>query len=130
MISNPLLKFLKFCFFCNILIFVTAITGMVLEGLDKEFISSRENTILMLIHSFFGIFAVFLWFYCFYFFYKYDRYSKVVIKLFILNLGYAPYYFYNVIWKQKRSLENKIDYEPVLGNTIHLESEEESDDKS
>lgn len=99
---------------------------MVLEVLDKKFISSPGNSILMSIHFFFGIFAFILWFYCIYFFYKYDRYSKVVIKLFVLNVAYAPYYFYKVIWKRKRPLENTIDHDhdPVLGNTIHLESEE------
>ena len=70
--------------------------------------------------------AFFLWFYCIYFYYKHDRYSNAGLKLFFLNTFYTPFYFYNVIWKRKRKLINSYKSEPVLGNRIHIETEEEN----
>ena len=70
--------------------------------------------------------ALFLWFYCIYFYYKNDKYSNAGPKLFILNAFYTPFYFYKVIWKRKRRLINSYKSEPVLGNRIHIETEEEN----
>jgi hypothetical protein len=74
--------------------------------------------------------SLILWGYCMYFYYKFDRYSFALPKLFFLIGLYSPYYFYRVIWKRRRTLENTdCESEPVLGRTIHLETEEEPSDK-
>jgi hypothetical protein len=87
----------------------------------------RPITVLRYISAF-G--TIYLWFYCIHFYYKYDRYSKNGLKLWILFYLYAPIYFYKVIWKRKRPLENTIKNEPVLGNKIHLISEEEKSNQA
>ena len=66
--------------------------------------------------------------YSIYFYYKYDKYSSSGFKLLFLSVFYTPFYFYNVIWKRKRHLITSYKSEPVLGNTIHLETFEEDDD--
>jgi len=59
------------------------------------------------------------WFYCLGFCFKYDRYSASLIWLILLNVIYAPFYYYQVIIK-KRPLENDISgkQEKELKNEI------------
>ena len=62
--------------------------------------------------------------YSLFFFYKYDRYSKSGIYFFFFHFFYAFIYFYKVIWKRKRELVNSFECEPVLGNSLMIETEE------
>jgi hypothetical protein len=71
-----------------------------------------------------------LWAYCLYFYYRYDRYSSAGIKLFFLTSLYTPFYYYKVIWKRKRELQNSYKPEEVLGNKIQLENYEEDENKN
>jgi hypothetical protein len=69
--------------------------------------------------------SLIIWIYCLRFWYRNDRYSKSGIWLWFLNWLYVPYYFQRVIVNRERDLENTIKREPVLGNTIHIEREED-----
>lgn len=69
-------------------------------------------------------FTLVLWFYCIVFFYRYDRYSKSGIWLLLFSWIYSAYYFKNVVWKPTRELQNIIAEEPVLGNTVNIESDD------
>ena len=71
--------------------------------------------------------SVVLWVYCLVFCYSNDRYSNSGIWLLIFNCIYSAYYFRNIIWKRNRALENGIAEEPVLGNKIHIETEEDEE---
>jgi hypothetical protein len=125
-ISGNLFVILQVCFFINalliVLIFLLPIVVVINSGLP-------ENTILISfkIFQYLSLPAMFLWIYCLYFYYKYDRYSSAGIKLFFLNCLYTPFYFYNVLWKRKRGLQNTFKSEEVIGNRIHLETEEENE---
>jgi hypothetical protein len=80
--------------------------------------------------EFVSIPTIILWAYCLYFYYRYDRYSSAGIKLFFLTCLYAPFYYYNVIWKRKRELQNSYKSEEVLGNTIQLENYDADENKN
>jgi hypothetical protein len=118
-IKTPLNSILKFLFYLSLLPVLFFLLPIILFflPLDLNQIAKPIGIIQLII----VIPAIILWGYCIYFYYKFDRYSSAGIKLFFLNGLYAPYYFYKVIWKQKRKLINEIKHEPVLGNKIHLE---------
>ena len=123
MVSKSALSILIFCFYVNILALVSCIlypfVFILIPPIDSnmEMIQRSQGTLFLP--------ALILWFYCIYFYYKFDKYSKAGLKLFFLWCIYSPYYFYTVIWKRKRPLENTSKNDPVLGNTIHIETEEE-----
>jgi hypothetical protein len=124
--SDTLFTTLKVCFFVNalliVLVFLLPVLTVISSGLP-------ENTILISfkILQYLSLPAIVLWIYCFYFYFKYDRYSSSGIRLLVLNCFYTPFYFYKVIWKRKRELQNTFQSEQVIGNRIHLETEEENE---
>ena len=128
MISKPLLNFLIVCFWAAISLFALYI----IISFRAFFLFSlgiyTEPHILLIGTAF--ILST-LWFFLFgyslYFFFKYDRYSKSGIFFLLFHGFYALIYFYRVIWQQKRELVGDFEREPVLGNTIHLETDDSED---
>jgi hypothetical protein len=118
------LKFLIMCYVITLLFFPCAlILPMLVVAIPTKF--TMEDIELM--NMFIGILmypATFLWGYCIYFHYKFDKYRPVTFKLFFLNIIYSSIYFYKIIWKKKKPLKNSMTPEPVLGNTIFIESED------
>lgn len=70
----------------------------------ERFVWSNRN-FLMVQLSFLPA-ALILWLYCLYFFFRYDRRSGSLFWLLLFPFIFAPYYFYVVIWKRSRELEN------------------------
>lgn len=126
-ISKNLKLVLRICFYLNILMIILLFTFPLFVILDSKLNLGID---IFLYFKFFGYFSLpvaTLWFYCIYFYYKFDKYSSSGIKILLFGYFYAPIYFYKVIWKQKRQLINSYESEPVLGNTIHLETYETND---
>ena len=127
-ISKPFLNFLIVCFYSTFLYILVLIYIFTNFSPTKEQINTSEFRTVENVAAFFAFGGTFLWIYCIYFYYKYDKYSKGGFKIIIFPF-YFLRYFYMVIWKKQRSLENTIgnNQEPVLGNTIHLETEDGQD---
>jgi hypothetical protein len=113
-----------FVIFSFIILPVTIIT---VPDFIELLIAKKGQYILILTLTILNIGTTFHLVYCIWFLFKYDRYSKSIIPLFILNIFYAPIYFYRVKIK-KRPLRNKIK-EPTK-QTNNETSIVESDFKS
>ena len=128
MISKPLLNFLIVCFWASIALIVLQIvvsfsTFFLFHlGIETEPHFLIQTTLIIL-----STLWIFLFLYTLYFFFKHDRYSKSGIFFFFFHLIYALIYFYRVIWQQKRELVGSFEREPVLGNTIQLETDDSED---
>jgi hypothetical protein len=108
-ISRPSPTFLKFliaCFVLNILYFPAIIYFIATLDFSSEYRLTSEFKIKQAIITIFAGGAMFLWGYCIYYYYKFDRYSKGGLGLLFLPGLISPFYFYKVIWKQKRPLQN------------------------
>jgi len=124
-LTTKLLFFLRICFYCNVFGLITYLCLPVVFILQGKFFPNVDLIFIYKINQLITLPSIVLWGYCFYFSFKYDKYSSAGIKLFFLNFFYAPFYFYKVIWKRKRNLLNTYKAEPIIGNTIHLETYEE-----
>lgn len=128
MITKPLLNFLIVCFWASIALIVLQIvvsfrTFFLFHlGIETEPHILLQGTLIL-----FSTLWIFLFFYTLYFFFKYDRYSKSGIFFLFFHLIYSLFYFYRVIWQQKRELVGNYEREPVLGNTIQLETDDIED---
>lgn len=125
MISERLLKILKVCFWLNITAFIGMIILTIIQInllLNGETYEPDLFVTTMLVISNFSF--LFLFGYSVYFYYKFDKYSKSGIYFLFFHMLYAHIYFYKVIWKRKRELINTFESEPVLGNRIFIETEE------
>jgi len=128
MITKPLLNFLIVCFWASIALIVLQIIVsfrtffLFYLGIETEPHILLLGTIILL-----STLWIFLFLFTLYFFFKYDRYSKSGIFFLFFHLIYALIYFYRVIWQQKRELSGSYESEPVLGNTIHLETDDPED---
>lgn len=118
MIPKSLLNFLIVCFWSSIVLFVIEFF-LPFCGAWCE-----SNVFLQGVSIVQGSLLLFLFIYSLYFYYKYDRYSKAGIYFILFHLLYTLIYFYRIIWKRKRELVNSFESEPVLGNTIFLETEQ------
>ena len=105
--SPTFLKFLIICFVLNILYFPTFIYFIATIDLSFEYLKTTEFKTKQAILVAFAAGATFLWSYCIYFYYKLDKYFKGGLGLILLPGLVSPFYFYKVIWKQKRPLQNK-----------------------
>ncbi|MBN8693065.1 MAG: hypothetical protein J0L69_07690 [Bacteroidetes bacterium] len=72
-----------------------------------EFVATTQYKVLAGLSAFFSLGAMILWGYCIYYYYKFDKYYKGGLGLLFLPGLISPFYFYKVIWKQKRALTNK-----------------------
>lgn len=95
------------CFILNILFFPALIYFLATIDLTYEYLQTSEFKTKQYILAFFAAGATFLWAYCVFFFYKYDKYFKGGLGLIFLPGLISPFYFFNVIWKQKRPLQSK-----------------------
>ena len=100
------LYFYRICFYINVAtlisILLLPIIGLIIAAFAINF-----NLAYYFIFIAIGIIpSVTLWIQYVLFYFKYDKYSSAWIKLFFLSWIYAPFYFYNVIWKKKRPLQN------------------------
>jgi len=127
MISKPFLNFLIVCFWASILLFVMQFVTLFAPILFTEGVRLEQNTYILIFSEILLLLMFCLFFYSLYFFFKYDRYSKSGVYFFFFHIIYSLIYFYRVIWKRKRELVNSYECEPVLGNTIMLETEEFDD---
>lgn len=126
MISENLLKILKVSFWLNIVSFVVIIILTILtiySSVNGEIY--QPDLLVIILIGIFDISIIFLFGYSVYFFYKYDKYSKSGVYFLFFHILYAHIYFYQVIWKQKRELINSYESEPVLGNKIFIETEDD-----
>ncbi len=126
MISENLLKILKVSFWLNIVSFVVIIILTILtiySSVNGEIY--QPDLLVIILIGIFDISILFLFGYSVYFFYKYDKYSKSGVYFLFFHILYAHIYFYQVIWKQKRELINSYESEPVLGNKIFIETEDD-----
>jgi len=124
MISKGLLKVLIVCFWTSILyLTLMLIVPFVMFPMNEEFKSLNSNPIFIFVNFLLSIPFLFLFLYSVYFFYKYDKYSKSGVYFLLFHMVYSLIYFYKVIWKRKRSLENSYQKEVILGNRIHIENE-------
>jgi hypothetical protein len=124
-LPKGLLIFLRICFYFDILAVFIILSFLPFDIIMTSYSADYETYTFALFLQIIGIpSGIFCW-YCIYFHFKYDKYSSSGLKLIFLNLFYAPFYFYNVIWKRKRNLKNTFKPEPVLGNTIKLQSYDE-----
>jgi len=122
MISKKFLKILMVCFYINILAIIVFVSSpLIFIALDPTNINFK---IVRLIQVILYLPVWTIWLYCIYFYYKYDKYSSSGLKLFFLAGVYSPFYFYKIIWKRKRDLINTYKSEPVLGSSIHIETED------
>ncbi len=128
MISKPLLNFLIVCFWAAISLFALQII-VFFRAFFLFSIGIHTEPHILLIGTVFILSTlwIFLFVYSLYFFFKYDRYSKSGIFFLFFQGFYALIYFYRVIWQQKRKLVGDYEREPVLGNTIHLETYDNED---
>jgi hypothetical protein len=123
-ISKHLFLVLKICWVFHILLFIQLLLLQVVVFVSSYNSYGQLLPIFNIVSPVFGFPALFLWGYCIYFFFRYDKYSIAGINLFFCGGVFSPIYFYRIIWKRKRALENKINQEPILNKTILLESEE------
>ena len=125
MISRPVSNFLKICFWLGILMFALQIFLPFLQiGLISNGLKYEPNIFIKVLSIIMTIPVMIIFGYSLFFFYKYDRYSKSGIYFFFFHFFYAFIYFYKVIWKRKRELVNSFECEPVLGNSLMIETEE------
>lgn len=130
-LSTKFLNYLIGCFWINILFISISILSMFL--FPKEILQLSKNinngssSLVLIILIILDIPFISLIFYAFYFYFKYDKFSKSGIYLFLFNGVYAHIYFYKVIWKRKRNLVNRYLKEPVIGNSVQIEFEEETE---
>jgi hypothetical protein len=127
--SRTLLNFLILCFCFNVLAFVTIFPLVAMTDLTPNAGYAQTITFKILygIHTTFALGATILWVYCIYFFYKYDKYSKGILKIIFFPGLFSMFYFYRVIWKRKRPLDNEITHEPVLGKTVYLVNDDDTE---
>ena len=129
MISKKFLNILIVCFWTNTVyittIYIYSFSELIIHS---KVLMNNSNPVVIGIITLFDIPFLLLFFYSNYFFYKYDRYSKSGVYFLFFNIIYAHIYFYRVIWKRKRELENRIESEQVLGNSIFIETEEDDFD--
>ncbi len=126
--SRPFFNFLILCFCFNVLVFVTIFPLAVMTDLTSNaYAQTTKFKMLYGVHTTFALGATILWVYCIYFFYKYDKYSKGILKIIFFPGLFSMFYFYRVIWKRRRPLENEIKHEPVLGKTVHLVNDDETE---
>lgn len=130
--KNLIEKILHICFMLNLFLILIFIGQLVvlLSNSDWYFdtLTDHDKSLTFnLIFYFFYIPSFILWLHNIHFFYKYDRYSKSIILLFLINILYSPYYYYQVKIK-KRPLKNEIKKEPAIGNTVLLEDYENESD--
>lgn len=121
-------KFIYFCFYGNYVhIIVAVLQVFVVIGMAPDFQSASGTLLLVmaLIRIPLLLCTLIIWIYCLRFWYKNDRYSKSGIWLLFLNCLYIPYYFRRVIVNPEREWINSISHEPVLGNKIHIEQEDD-----
>ena len=128
MISKPLLNFLIVCFWATISLFalqiIVSFRAFFLFSLG---IKTEPHILLLGTVFILSTLWILLFFYTLYYFFKFDRYSKSGIFFLFFHGFYALIYFYRVIWQQKRELVGDYEREPVLGNTIHLETDDSED---
>ncbi len=104
---SSLISFLVILFVLNILFFPMFVYFVATIDFTLDYFWSFEFRLKQYFLTFFAAGATILWLYCIFFFYKYDRYSKNGLGLVFLPGLISPFYFVNVIWKQKRPLQNK-----------------------
>ena len=75
---------------------------------SDKIISNHGENPYNLTFTFLSFISAIHWGYCIWFLFKYDKYSKSIIPLLVLNILYAPIYYYRVKIK-KRPLRNKIN---------------------
>lgn len=117
------LAFLKICFYVSII-------GMASSFLiSLKFVKNLEEAKSNLFFYYFSLVVflpvLFIWLSSWYYYLKFDRYSGAWWKLLLFSWLYGLIYFYKVMWKHKRPLKFKAAHAPLLGNTIHIETEEE-----
>ena len=121
MISKGLLFFLKICFWVGIAyLFIEAGLFLFQDAINYD----DSESIFSIISIILFIPLLIIWVYSLIFLYKYDRYSKSIVYLLLFNFIYGLIYFYKVIWKRKRMLENTYKRESVIGNTVFMEMED------
>jgi hypothetical protein len=110
-LQKTTLTFLKICFYLNVLAFLNTFIIIATTSSNvqpaQEYINSTPYRILSGTGTIFSLGALILWGYCIYFYYKFDKYFKGGLGLIFLPGLISPFYFYKVIWKQKRPLQNK-----------------------
>ena len=125
MISRPVSNFLKIGFWLGSLMFALQIFLPFLQiGLISNGLKYEPNIFIKVLSIIMTIPVMIIFGYSLFFFYKYDRYSKSGIYFFFFHFFYAFIYFYKVIWKRKRELVNSFECEPVLENSLMIETEE------
>lgn len=127
MISKPFLNFLIVCFWASILLFVMQFVTLFAPILFTKGVRFEQNIYILIFSAILCLLMFYMFFYSLYFFFKYDRYSKSGVYFFFFHIIYSLIYFYRVIWKRKREFVNSYECEPVIGNTIMLETEEIDD---
>lgn len=123
--GKPLLNFLIACFWAGIALITCQITFIIIlvssfphsVYFDPGYYIQAALFILSMLWLFLTVYAV-------YFFFTYDKYSSSGIFFLFFHMAYALIYFYRVIWKRKRPLAATINIEPVLGNSMLLETED------
>jgi hypothetical protein len=123
-ISKGLLTFLKVCFYFNLLGLVLLLTFPLFLIFELQLYVGFDKIVYAKTLNFIGLPTAILWWYSIFFYFKHDKYSSAGLKLFLLNMFFTPIYFYKVIWKRRRKLKDSYEPEPVIGNTINLESYE------
>lgn len=123
--SIKLLFILKGLFYVHLIVLFLFITFPLLFIFNKDFGTSIILFQYFRVIGLLFFFGALLWLYCIYFYYKYDKYSSAGLKLILLSIFYCPFYFYKVIWKRRRQLQNSYTSEPILGKSIHLVDEKE-----
>lgn len=109
--TKTTLTFLKICLALNVLAFINSVMlgafAFSTAMQAHEFITSPQYKVQAGLSPFFSLGAMILWGYCIYFYYKFDKYFKGGLALLFLPGLVSPFYFYKVIWQQKRPLQNK-----------------------
>ncbi len=105
--SRPTPTFLIVCFILNVLFVPVFIYVVATFELSVDYLKSSEFQTKQGVLAIFAGGATILWIYCIYFYYKYDKYFKGGFGLLVLPGLISAFYFYKVIWKQKRPLQNK-----------------------
>ncbi len=101
------MNFLLICFVLNTLFFPYLIYFLVTLDLNFEYFKTSEFKTKQIILSIFTGGATLLWVYCVLYFYKFDKFFKGGLSLLLFPGLISPFYFYKVIYKRKKELENK-----------------------
>lgn len=126
MMRQDLLKkilFVCYCFniaFILIQIFIIAAIIVSPSEMFHHFKSQNDNLYIRIFYFLLTIPILFLWIYNIRFAYKNDKYSKALLFLFIFQIYYSPYYYYQIKYN-KRKLINNIENEQVLDRIIFIE---------